>query len=92
MLLFKWDKELWSTRQRVVQNKHARHNLNFGHEKQSNNFEELKKEAPKLKERLNSLPKGSDEYLEILSKMLGKGTHYSFQRSSTFKRYSIKTN
>ena len=78
MLLFKWDKKLFNTRQKKIQNKIARHNLNFSHEKQSPNFEEINK----LVERKNSLPEGSDEYLEIkeiLSKIEGKGTTIPFK-------------
>lgn len=37
--LFKWDAKLWNKRRKIVQNKNARHNLNFSDHKQIADFE-----------------------------------------------------
>ncbi len=56
MLIFKWDTKLYNERRKIVQNKRARHNLNFSDKKQIANFEEGKgttipwEEVPILKE------------------------------------------
>jgi hypothetical protein len=39
---FKWDTKLYNTRRKIVQNKNARHNLNFSNEKQQSDFEKGK--------------------------------------------------
>ena len=61
MLLFKWDTKLYNERRKIVQNKLARHNLNFSDTKQLADFEHGKgttipwKEVPILKGIKNSL-------------------------------------
>ena len=42
MLLYQWDSKLWNARKKVVQNKIARHNLNFSQESQEADFAEGK--------------------------------------------------
>jgi len=42
MLLFEWDTKLYNEKRKKVQDKHARHNLNFSDKKQVSNFEEGK--------------------------------------------------
>ena len=39
---FEWDTKLYNTRRKIVQNKNARHNLNFSNEKQQSDFEKGK--------------------------------------------------
>lgn len=39
---FEWDTKLYNTRRKIVQNKNARHNLNFSNEKQHSDFEKGK--------------------------------------------------
>jgi len=54
MLMFEWDSKLYNTRRKIVQNKLARHNLNFSDTKQISDFENGKgttvswKEVPAL--------------------------------------------
>lgn len=38
MLLYEWDTKMYNSRKKVVQNKNARHNLNFDSKKQKNDF------------------------------------------------------
>ena len=39
VLFYHWDKHLYNTRRKIVQNKNARHNLNFSSERQVSDFE-----------------------------------------------------
>ena len=41
-MAFEWDKQLWNWKQKVVQNKHARHNVCYDEEAQEANFPEGK--------------------------------------------------
>ena len=42
VLLYKWDTKLYNTRRKIVQNKNARHNLNFSDQRQESDFEQGK--------------------------------------------------
>ena len=38
MLLYQWDSKLWNVKKKIVQNKRARHNLNFSDQRQKPDF------------------------------------------------------
>lgn len=50
-MAFEWDKQLWNWKQKVVQNKHARHNVCYGDEAQEANFPEGKGDDRGLEQR-----------------------------------------